>query len=223
MIRKYQKEYSGDPARTYLTGFSNGGGMTNWMAMNHPEIFAAVMPYSGTHKKPKYYTPFDENSVLLPYWMNRGELEYKPASLSVVQAGTEQWAYWRERNGLADRPDMVIDEPRTVTEIYSGRVETRYTTRKLAHHAILSEQYWDIYDHFFSRFRRGEHGESIEDGYTHIARLGGTNVRLTQSKRIDGHVYVSAGEVEKTIGRVIPEEEIIRECEIDGEDYIQIS
>ena len=223
LIKRYQTEYSGDPARTYITGFSNGGGMTNWMAMNHPEIFAAVMPYSGTHKKPQYYTPFDENSVLLPYWMNRGELEYKPASLSVVQAGTEQWAYWRKRNGLAELPDRTIDEPRTVTQIFSGRVETRYTTRKLAHHAILSEQYWDICDNFFFRFRRGKHGESIEDGYTHTTRIAGRNVRLMQSKRIDGHIYVSVQEVKKTIGREIPEEEIIRECEIDGETYIQIA
>ena len=223
LIRKYQTEYSGDPSRTYLTGFSNGGGMVNWMTMNHPELFAAVMPYSGAHKTPEYYTPFDENSILVPYWMNRGEFEYKPSTLSMVVAGKEQWEYWKKRNGLAAEPDLTIENTRTRTEIYSGRVETRYTKRKLAHHAILSEQYWDIYDNFFIRFCRGEHGESIEDGYTHIAKLSGRNVLLRRSKRIDGHIYICAKEAETALKHPVPECEVTGKCMIDGEAYYQIS
>jgi poly(3-hydroxybutyrate) depolymerase len=222
LIRLYTEEKGADKSRVYLTGFSNGGGMTNWMAMNHPEVFAAVMPYSGSHKTPEYYAPYTQETPLVPYWMNRGQLEYKPASLSVVVAAKEQWQYWKERNGLPDIPDLMIETPRTITRIYtSGRVETRYTTRKLAHHAILSEQYWEIYDDFFSRFRRGEKGESIEDGYHHIVSVAGRNVCLSRSKRVDGKIMVNVAELRKALGDYEPEPDSV--CMFDDEAYTEIT
>ena len=221
LIRLYVTEKGADKSRIYLTGFSNGGGMVNWMAMNHPDIFAAVMPYSGTHKTPEYYAAYTPETPLVPYWMNRGELEYKPASLSVVAAGKEQWQYWKERNGLPETPELTVETPRTLTRIYtSGRVETRYTTRKLAHHAILSEQYWEIYDDFFSRFRRGENGESIEDGYRHIVSIAGRCFSLSKSKRIDGTVLVNVAEVRSIIGRYEPDAASVRT--LDGEVYAEL-
>ena len=44
LIKKIKKEYSVDPRRIYATGTSNGGNMVIRLAMEVPEIFAAVAP-----------------------------------------------------------------------------------------------------------------------------------------------------------------------------------
>lgn len=47
LINNVEKKYSIDKTRVYITGISNGSGMTNAMALTHPELFAAAAPYAG--------------------------------------------------------------------------------------------------------------------------------------------------------------------------------
>lgn len=44
LIKEIQRKYKIDPARIYLTGLSMGGWGTWKLAMEHPELFAAVAP-----------------------------------------------------------------------------------------------------------------------------------------------------------------------------------
>ena len=46
LIKKVQKENNIDASRIYLTGLSSGGWATWNLAMNHPELFAAIVPIS---------------------------------------------------------------------------------------------------------------------------------------------------------------------------------
>lgn len=47
MVRKVQAQYAIDPARIYIAGISAGAGMANIVALNHPELIAAVGLHSG--------------------------------------------------------------------------------------------------------------------------------------------------------------------------------
>ena len=47
LYRDLLRRYPIDTARVYCTGFSMGGLMTHVMGMLHPEIFAAIAPFSG--------------------------------------------------------------------------------------------------------------------------------------------------------------------------------
>ncbi|MFE5321821.1 prolyl oligopeptidase family serine peptidase [Paenibacillus sp. NPDC056579] len=46
-IRSVQREYRVDPLRIYLTGISMGGFGTWEIAMEHPDLFAAIVPICG--------------------------------------------------------------------------------------------------------------------------------------------------------------------------------
>jgi poly(hydroxyalkanoate) depolymerase family esterase len=47
IVRKVLGQYPVDPARIYIAGISAGAGMANIVALNHPELFAAVGMHSG--------------------------------------------------------------------------------------------------------------------------------------------------------------------------------
>ena len=221
LIERYIKDYSIDQSRIYLSGFSNGGGMANYMAMNYPEIFAAVMPYSGAMKNESYFPELKEGRPYMPIWVNRGSLEYKPETLSVIKHLQPGWEYWMKWNHVDPEKYVEIDEENLNTKIFEGTVECRYSLRKDAHHAIFSEHYWSIYDEFFSRFQRGEDGSSIENGYTHLYRLNGTYGKLSHSKRIDGIIYFNKKEAESVFGD-IKDSMIASKKDIDGEVYISM-
>lgn len=48
LVTTLQQQYSTDPKRTFVMGFSSGGMMTQTMAIQHAELFAAAAPFSGT-------------------------------------------------------------------------------------------------------------------------------------------------------------------------------
>ncbi|MDQ3158926.1 MAG: prolyl oligopeptidase family serine peptidase [bacterium] len=48
LIDKMKQDYDVDGKQVFITGFSNGATMSHYMATNHPDIFAAVAPISGT-------------------------------------------------------------------------------------------------------------------------------------------------------------------------------
>lgn len=221
LIAHYKENYSVDRSRIYLSGFSNGGGMANYMAMNYPEIFAAVMPYSGAMKNEDYFPKLREDRPYMPIWVNRGSLEYKPLTLSVIKHLQPGWEYWMKWNHVDPEKYVTIDEEKMTTKIFEGTVECRYSLRKDAHHAIFSEHYWDIYDNFFARFQRGEDGSSIENGYTHLCRINGRYGKLSESKRIDGIVYISREEAEAVFG-ALPESIKAKEKNIDGKLYFSM-
>ena len=49
MINKFQKELCVDPSRIYATGFSNGGGMSHYLACRLAGRIAAVVPIAGNY------------------------------------------------------------------------------------------------------------------------------------------------------------------------------
>ncbi len=219
LIEHYKKHYSIDTTRIYLTGFSNGGGMTQMMGMRYPHLFAAIMPYSGACKNLDIIPEVTEGMLYMPCWMNKGTLEAYTRSLSVYGYGRQNWEHWIRRNHLAPDPDTVIREERLETEIYKGAVECRFSWRKDAHHAVFSEHYWSVWDDFFVRFQRDADGSSIENNYCHLLTVNGGTVKLSHSKRIDGQLYVCRRELEYYV-KELPQSLQNSDRIVDGENYV---
>lgn len=47
MVKHVQQRYNGDPARTFVTGHSSGGMMTNVLLGSYPDVFAAGASFAG--------------------------------------------------------------------------------------------------------------------------------------------------------------------------------
>lgn len=135
LYRDLCRRYPVDKSRVYCTGFSMGGLMTHVMGMLHPEIFAAVAPFSGLL--------FDE------YW--KGEADGLPYLLTErlreptepmpliqfhgTQDGTWQGGeldklqgYWAARNG--------VEAPFTEEKVYCTEgIDNRFHVYSAANHS----------------------------------------------------------------------------------------
>lgn len=187
LLDYYKDNYAVEASRIYVTGFSNGGSMTNALAMRHAELFAAAMPYSGAVPD-EYYPEITDDTLNIPVWMNKGTLE--TVSQSIGNYGDEQVAYWTERNGIDMNNYVVEQEGVFATKTYAADTAFLWTDRIDGAHAIFAENYWDIYDDFFAHCQRGENGESIWNDYVVTLKANGKSATISNAKRIDGVVYL---------------------------------
>ena len=89
-LRQTMREFHVDPSRVYLTGLSMGGHGTWYVAYQHPELFAAVVPICGWVREfPQFrgsvpVVPGDSVAVMphlvqrlgkLPIWIFHGEMD----------------------------------------------------------------------------------------------------------------------------------------------------
>jgi polyhydroxybutyrate depolymerase len=98
-----------DPARIYVTGFSNGGAMANRLACTMSDKIAAIAPVAGAHPQMESCTPLQpiavmawhgQQDAIIPYL---GDGDYLPPVLSWTAA-------WARRN-VCD-PTPVLEFPR---------------------------------------------------------------------------------------------------------------
>jgi polyhydroxybutyrate depolymerase len=105
LIAQIENQLSIDPARIFVTGFSNGGAMANWLACNLSEKIAAIAPVAGAHPQMNTCEPRYPVAVIIfhgqedrtvPYL---GDGDYLPP----VPAWSAAWAY---RNSCDPNPAM---------------------------------------------------------------------------------------------------------------------
>jgi polyhydroxybutyrate depolymerase len=106
-------EYGVDPARVYLTGASNGGLMTERMACERPDVFAAVAPVMITLPEgfPAWCTSTTPVPMLMilgvddPFFPWQGGLvEQGPTSTQRYLSASETVDFWVTRNNAATEP-----------------------------------------------------------------------------------------------------------------------
>lgn len=107
LLDQLQRDLTIDPARIYLTGFSNGGGMVHRLACDLSDIVAAVAPVAGPHFKgdpcnisrpmPVFglYGKLDRNTLYDGYYH----------VLSAIPDWAQEWA---DRNGCAVEPIVTM-------------------------------------------------------------------------------------------------------------------
>lgn len=107
--------YNIDPKRIYATGMSNGGGMTNRVACNLADLFAAVAPNAGAYDYAKNCNPSRPIPVLAFHGIDDEVVPYNGFQTQAIVPAIETWAAdWAERNGCDSTP--VITTPvETVT------------------------------------------------------------------------------------------------------------
>jgi poly(3-hydroxybutyrate) depolymerase len=161
LIDELKKDYPIDPARIYMTGFSNGGGMASTFALLHADVLAGLVPVSGGWRE-NVGTPAlpIEPPAAIPVWVWRGtaeKLDASPADLAKMDLlQTQFWAAW---DGAKDAPQIYNQPPYTTSIYRGGRAEVRYTSILGAQHDYQPGTAAKTWDGFFAVFSRS--GKSI--------------------------------------------------------------
>ncbi len=142
VIRHAVRHAHADPARVYLTGFSNGAAMCFRFAAERPTELAAVAPLAGyCHVSPASVIPpvptlyvVGDQDLLIP--LNGGPVRV-PWGNRVVERPTvdASLAKWAVALGCSPTPQVVSDVDGVRAERFAGPVEfARLTVSGLGHH-----------------------------------------------------------------------------------------
>lgn len=157
MIARIQTEYKIDPARVYMVGFSNGGGMTSTFAGLHASTLAAIAPVSGG-----WLTSFGiptsamHPDAPLPVWIWRGAAENFPnGSLTLAQQDAQQLQYWIAFDHDTAAP-VTMKKGADTDHLYTGgAADVRFTSIAGADHAYQPGTTARLWKEFFSTRIRG--------------------------------------------------------------------
>lgn len=159
--------YPVDPSRCYATGQSNGAVMTEFLAQQIPQRFAAVAATSGGLIEQALYAQ-DNGNAMIPTYVLFGEFDNW--SYDFTQEGEVRTLinYFVQRNETSpvDTPDDRTEEGRFITYGWNngdGITMVQLTqTLGRPHNCIPSEMElaWD----WFSQWSRGEDGSLYHNG-----------------------------------------------------------
>ncbi|MFG5407419.1 PHB depolymerase family esterase [Piscinibacter sakaiensis] len=160
LINQLKADYAVDANRIYMNGQSMGAAFTNRMAVQYPNLFAAVAPcYSGHLGASAYADAIVRTDVPLPVWQCRGQDE-----ITSDFPGSEPAArqFWRVTvNKHLGNPVLQVDG-RNATEIYTdGVAEYRWQVRQYQPHFEFEGQSQKLWDEFFKRFARDASGNLV--------------------------------------------------------------
>ncbi len=85
VLAEVRKHYRIDPERIYCTGHSMGGTGSAYLALHHPELFAAVAPLAAAYSFPWLAV----NGKHVPFWWMLGGKDYPPYLVG-VHAGADK-------------------------------------------------------------------------------------------------------------------------------------
>jgi predicted peptidase len=125
-------EFSGDPARVYLTGYSAGGNGAWYLASRHPERFAAVVVVCG------FVTEFvgRSSAVRYPSVAPTGAAEPYAAVAKQV-AGLPIWIFHGDADGV-----VPVDESRRMfAALKAGGASVQYTELPGVSHDAWTQAY----------------------------------------------------------------------------------
>ncbi len=165
VIAQVEATYRIDTSRVYMTGFSNGGGMTSFFAAAHADVLAAICPVSAgwittTGVSDSRLTP----DAPLPAWVWRGALDTTDGGATPIATQDEQQtAFWARLDGDSPPPRATTTLGTETTSVFSGgTTEVRYTSVSDLAHDVAPNCAARVWTEFFSRFSR--HGTTISDG-----------------------------------------------------------
>jgi poly(3-hydroxybutyrate) depolymerase len=163
LLNQLKTDYAVDPNRVFMTGQSMGAAFTNRMAVQYPNLFAAIAPcYSGHLSAADYVNPIVRTNVPLPVWQCRGQDEI-PADFPGGTAGeAAARQFWRVTvNKNVGSPLLQVDG-RKATEIYTdGVAEYRWQVTQYQPHFEHEGQSQKLWNEFFKRFARDASGNLV--------------------------------------------------------------
>jgi polyhydroxybutyrate depolymerase len=109
LINHISTLYNIDPKRIYATGMSNGGGMTNRVACNLADLFAAVAPNAGAYDYSKDCNPSRPVPILAFHGIDDEGVPYEGFQTQTIVPAIETWAAdWATRNGCDPEPVITV-------------------------------------------------------------------------------------------------------------------
>ena len=159
--------YPVDPTRCYATGQSNGAVMTQFLAQQIPERFAAVAATSGGLIEQELYAQ-DNGNAMIPTYVLFGEFDNWSYDFTLDGEVRTLVSYFAQRNSTSpvDDPDFCTEEGRFITYGWANDdgVAMVQLTQTLGrpHNCIPSEMelIWD----WFSQWSRSQDGALYHNG-----------------------------------------------------------
>lgn len=163
LLAHIQATYAVDNTRLFLNGSSMGTAMTNRIAVEYPQLFAAIAPcYSGHLSPASYQDPIVKTNVPLPVWQCRGGDE-PPTSFPGGTAGeTAARDFWRQTVNLNMGPPTLQVDGRRRTEIWNdGLAEYRWQLTDFVPHFWHPGQARKMWDEMLSKYSRAPDGTLV--------------------------------------------------------------
>lgn len=161
MLDDMERRYSIDTERIYAVGHSNGSQMTQTLAREMPERFAAFGPtgaFDGWDPKEVHEVP---GSLKRPVWFMMGEFDIAPAALEEGSIGRATLEAYCRANHVQPQYDNWYDNGRYHTLVMYDKDHipmVRYTVIKGCPHTYTAEMAQMTWDQFLCHFSRGKDG-----------------------------------------------------------------
>ncbi len=152
-----------DTTRVLVTGVSQGAAFTNRLAVQYPQLFAAIAPcYSGHLNAASYGNPIVRTNVTLPVWQCRGVNEVPTDYPGGTAGEAAAKVFWRETVNKNAGPPVVEVDGRYTTDVYrDGVAAYRWTVNGDIGHFWPKGMGFKLWDDFLSRFRRLPNGTLV--------------------------------------------------------------
>jgi poly(3-hydroxybutyrate) depolymerase len=164
LIADIKANFRIDASRVYMTGFSNGGGMANAMALKYPGTFAAVVSFAGvTTSTAGLASP----TLPMPVYFFAGDMD----GACTFNKSYDVREYWRNVDGISTTfdakamnppADLTTDRGELTTTVFKGKAaEIRFSLIRNMPHATRPSTIAEGWK-FLARFSRNADG-SITD------------------------------------------------------------
>lgn len=163
LLAEMKASYAIDETRVFLNGSSMGTALTNRIAVQYPELFAAIAPcYSGHLSPANYGNAIVKTNVPLPVWQCRG-VDELPTEFPGGTAGeTAARNFWRETVNRNMGPFTLQVDGRRKTEIWNdGLAEYRWQLTDDIGHFWHPGQALKMWDEMLSKYRRTADGHLV--------------------------------------------------------------
>lgn len=125
-----QKEYQGDPKRTFAVGFSNGAFMTQRLAVDAPETFTAIASVAGMMPESVWQSKKEKAGIgVLEIYGTKDDVVPMKANgsdkTSKAPAIEDVMDYWASANQLSDKTEEVLSDKSVCTK-YSGKKQNEF-------------------------------------------------------------------------------------------------
>ena len=163
LLAEMKATYAIDETRVFLNGSSMGTALTNRIAVQYPELFAAIAPcYSGHLSPANYGNAIVKTNVPLPVWQCRG-VDELPSEFPGGTAGeTAARNFWRETVNRNTGPFTLQVDGRRKTEIWNdGLAEYRWQLTDDVGHFWHPGQALKMWDEMLSKYSRAADGHLI--------------------------------------------------------------
>lgn len=163
LIDELKSQYAVDPTRIILNGASMGSLFTNRMAVQYPQLFAAIAPcYSGHLSAANYTNAIVRTDIAMPTWQCRGQDEVPSDFPGGTSGEAAAQVFWRETvNKNTGIPSLQLDD-RRVSQIWNnGVAEYRWQVTEYQPHFWNEGQARKMWDEMLSKYARAADGQLI--------------------------------------------------------------